>query len=109
MAAGDQCPFCRRIAAGETVLEGTHAAAIPDANPEHPGHVLVVPRRCEADLFALPPAVLAEIWLLVGQAQASLRARFPADGVRVRVNVGAAAGQSVDHAHVHVLGRPHPA
>jgi diadenosine tetraphosphate (Ap4A) HIT family hydrolase len=106
MVEADVCPFCARIAAGDIIVAGTAAAVIPDAFPEHPGHVLVVPHACRPDLFALPPAVLAEIWSLTGIAQGRIRGAYPADGVQVRVNVGAAAGQTVEHAHVHVLGRP---
>lgn len=106
--AVDGCPFCVRIAAGDVVIAGAAAAVIRDAFPEHPGHVLVVPYACRSDLFALPSTVLAEIWSLTGIAQARIRDAYPADGVQVRVNVGSAAGQTVEHAHVHVLGRPTP-
>ena len=106
--AVDACPFCARIAAGEIVIAGAAAAVIPDAFPEHPGHVLVVPRACQPDLFALPPGVLAEIWALTGMAQARLRDAHPTAGVQVRINIGPAAGQTIAHAHVHVLGCPTP-
>lgn len=88
------------------MIEGVEAAAIRDAHPEHPKHTLVVPKVCEPDLFALPRLTLDEIWSLVEQVQAGVRRAFPEDGVRIRVNIGAPAGQTVAHAHVHVLGHP---
>ena len=45
------------------------------------------------------------MWRLVDRVRASLAAELDPDGFNVGVNDGAAAGQTVAHAHVHVIPR----
>ncbi len=59
------------------------------------------------DLFELDPADRAAVWALVDDVRADLVAEFSPDGFNVGLNSGAAAGQTVDHAHVHVIPRFH--
>ena len=99
------CPFCRRVAAGEVDAANDLAVAFPDGSPISPGHTLVVPRRHEADFFALSDDEQAAILDLVRTVQRDLAASTDATGFNVGVNVGADAGQTVDHTHVHVIPR----
>ena len=105
MSSDPACPFCDRIADGSSPASGSSAVAIPDAFPVSPGHMLVVPRRHVADLFDLSPDEQADVWRLVAEVKASLQRERKPDGFNVGVNVGATAGQTVDHAHVHVIPR----
>ncbi|MEI7703490.1 MAG: HIT family protein [Deltaproteobacteria bacterium] len=99
------CPFCTRIASGASVqTEGT-AVAFPDGFPLNPGHTLVVPRRHVSDLFDLAPGEQADIWRLVAAVRERLLAEHRPDGFNIGLNVGAAGGQTVGHAHVHVIPR----
>lgn len=101
------CPFCTRTASGPLTAESPTAAAFPDGFPVGPGHTLVVPRRHVEDLFALGAGELAAVWAMVGTVREILSADLsPApDGFNIGANVGAAAGQTVAHAHVHVIPR----
>lgn len=96
------CPFCARVAE-----LGTSADAVdfPDAFPVSPGHTLIVPRRHEADLFALEPTSLAAVWSRVAEVRDALQRTHSPDGFNVGINAGAAAGQTIAHAHVHVIPR----
>ena len=102
------CLFCR-IAAGEVpatrVLESEHTLAFRDINPQAPIHVLVIPKSHYPDLASLAAAgdgLLAEV---VAQAhQVALSEGIAGSGYRVVFNTGSHAGQTVDHAHAHVLG-----
>ncbi len=99
------CPFCARIAAGDLVAANDLAAAFPDGFPLTDGHTLVVPRRHEPDFLALTAAEQTAILGLLAEIVAVLaRARRP-DGYNLGVNVGGAAGQTVPHAHLHVIPR----
>jgi len=81
------------------------ALAIPDGYPLSKGHVLVIPRRHIADLFDLEAEEQAAVWVLVaGVREVVQRSHRPA-GFNIGVNVGAAAGQTVAHVHVHVIPR----
>ena len=74
-------------------------------NPQAPIHVLVIPKphyRDLADLAGADSQLLAEV---AGQAhQVALAEGIAGTGYRVVFNTGAGAGQTVDHAHAHVLG-----
>ena len=101
----DSCPFCQTIEEGRVDAFTGHAAAFPDAYPVSPGHSLVVPRRHVAGLFELSMEELDEVWQLVQEMRSDLAADRAPDGFTVGVNDGAAAGQTVPHAHVHVIPR----
>lgn len=99
------CPFCRRIADGPVEERTELACAFPDGYPVSPGHTLVVSRRHEADFTRLTPAERQAIWLLSDAVCDRLRRDLAPDGFNLGVNVGAAAGQTVAHAHLHVIPR----
>lgn len=99
------CPFCELLVAKRTLAERPLAAAVADAFPLSPGHVLVVPRRHVADVFQLTAEELADVVTLVGEMHARLVDERRPDGFNVGVNVADAGGQTVAHAHVHVIPR----
>lgn len=102
------CLFCR-IAAGEipgdVVHQGDRVLAFRDISPRAAVHVLVIPREHHetlAGLGAHDPGLVAELMVTAGEVA---RLEGVADsGYRLVSNVGADAGQVVDHVHVHVLG-----
>ena len=97
------CIFC--IPDREIVCENTHALAFRDAFPISPGHSLVVPRRHVVTIFDLSEAEYAACFLLVLKVKDLLIERHTPDGFNVGVNCGVAGGQSVWHAHIHVIPR----
>ena len=99
------CVFCERIASGSFGWANEHAVAFPDAFPISSGHTLVVSRTHESELFALDAETRAAMWALLDVAQAELAAELSPDGFNIGVNVGAAAGQTVGHAHIHLIPR----
>jgi len=99
------CPFCDRTASSEPLAANEHASAFPDGFPVSEGHTLVVPRRHVCSLWDLTPDELHAVWALVGEVRALLTSKHSPDGFNVGVNDGAAAGQTVDHAHVHIIPR----
>jgi histidine triad (HIT) family protein len=101
------CLFCG-IAAGqipaEIVLEGKRTLAFRDISPQAPTHVLVIPRDHYPDVAALAAGdgLLDE---LVGQArEVAVTEGIEATGYRIVFNTGVDGGQTVGHAHAHVLG-----
>jgi diadenosine tetraphosphate (Ap4A) HIT family hydrolase len=99
----DDCPFCAPDR--ELLLETTRFVAFADAYPVTAGHTLVCPRRHAAHIFELDDGEWVELWDAVRRVQGLLAARLTADGWNVGANSGAAAGQTVPHAHVHVIPR----
>jgi diadenosine tetraphosphate (Ap4A) HIT family hydrolase len=104
-APTSSCPFCCRIASGDIDRDFAHAVSFPDRYPLNPGHTLVVPRRHVSDIYELTRSERAGLWRLVDDVALALRERSAVDGLNVGVNIGGAAGQTVGHAHVHVVPR----
>jgi histidine triad (HIT) family protein len=101
----DDCLFCK-IVAGEIpatkVYEDADTLAFADLNPQAPTHVLLVPKRHFADIVELSADSEASAAVLRG-----IRGTADAAGLsefRTVFNTGAQAGQTVFHAHAHVLG-----
>ena len=105
MATDPTCPFCSRMDQGAVSAENDLAAAFPDGFPVSAGHSLVVSRRHVADYFELAAGEQAAIWALVPEVKARIDEEHRPAGYNVGLNIGRAAGQTVWHAHVHVIPR----
>jgi len=99
-----RCPFCNPEAS-RIRLENEVALAILDGFPVAEGHTLVIPKRHVGSLFDLAVEEQADLWRLVALVRAGLLDGIKPDGFNVGVNDGVAAGQTVMHAHVHVIPR----
>lgn len=102
------CLFCR-IASGElqatVVHEDDHCIAFEDINPQAPTHVLVIPRRHVSTLNDLAEGDRELVGHLVAVARDVATQRGHAEhGYRTVFNCNAAAGQTVFHIHLHLLG-----
>lgn len=101
------CLFCKIVAGdvpAEVVRETDTTLAFRDINPQAPIHVLVIPKRHYQDVAALAgaePEIAGDVLRTAGEVAAQEKA----DGIGYRVvfNTGAGAGQTVFHAHAHVL------
>lgn len=81
------------------------AFAIRDRYPVSEGHALVVPKRLIGRWWDTTPDERAAIAELIETVKRRLDVEFAPDGYNVGFNDGAAAGQTVDHLHVHVIPR----
>ncbi|MGD1146553.1 MAG: histidine triad nucleotide-binding protein [Thermoanaerobaculaceae bacterium] len=104
----ESCVFCRvadGTARARILFEDEEVVAFHDITPRAPVHVLVIPRRHIISLASVGDddrAVLAT--LFAAAAEVARRTGIAETGYRVVTNVGAGAGQSVFHLHLHVLG-----
>ncbi|RIK08278.1 MAG: HIT family protein [Acidobacteria bacterium] len=101
----DECPFCDRIGDGDFIAESDVAVAFADKFPVSRGHALVVPRHHAASLFEISQAEIEDVWGLVSHVRSILQGDLAPDGFNIGLNDGEAAGQTVGHAHVHVIPR----
>lgn len=104
----DSCLFCR-IVAGEIpatpVYEDDDLIAFNDINPQAPLHVLVVPKVHIATINDLASEHEPLVGAMVRCAAQVAKSRgVAASGYRTVFNCNAAAGQTVFHIHLHVLG-----
>jgi histidine triad (HIT) family protein len=107
MASDPDCVFCSIVAGdvpADVVHETASTLAFRDLDPQAPTHVLVVPRSHHPDaasLAAAEPQVLADLVTAAGEV--ATRAGLD-EGYRLVLNTGRAAGQTVFHVHLHLLG-----
>lgn len=99
------CLFCK-IVAGDvpaTVVRQTETTlAFQDINPQAPMHILVIPKEHHENAAALAtnaPEIAADV---LREAR-EVAAQEGVDSYRLVFNTGSAAGQTVFHAHAHVL------
>ncbi len=76
-----------------------------DRYPVSPGHTFVVPTRHVESIFFLSADELVGLLTAVREAKVALDADLHPDGFNIGVNVGVAAGQTVMHAHIHIIPR----
>jgi histidine triad (HIT) family protein len=104
----DSCLFCRIVAGGTPstkVHEDDLVLAIRDITPVAPTHILVMPRAHVASLADMTDADAVLAGRLFAVAADLARSEgIEGPGYRVVSNHGRAAGQSVDHLHLHLLG-----
>lgn len=88
------------------IADNPLAFAIRDRHPVTEGHSLVITRRVVPTWFDATAEEQAALMALVNEVKRGLDALTPRpDGYNIGINVGAAAGQTVMHLHVHVIPR----
>lgn len=97
------CIFCRLDRA--ILAESERSLAFLDSYPVSRGHALVVPRRHLVSIWDLSAGEYADAFDLVRRVKDLLQEQFEPQGFNIGVNCGAAAGQSVWHAHIHLIPR----
>ena len=103
------CVFCR-ILAGQAPASIVHrdplCTAFLDNRPLNPGHLLVVPNRHADRLEDLPPDTVAAMARVAQRMAAAVRqSDLGCHAVNLLLSDGRAAGQEVQHAHLHVIPR----
>ena len=98
------CPFCE-VPKHSVVAESRHAVAVRDRYPVTDGHTLVIPKAHAKTLFAHSAAIQADVWCLVARVRDGLQSELKPGGFNIGLNDGRAAGQTVEHTHVHVIPR----
>ena len=96
---------CELCAPTDVVLQNALAYVRYDNHSLSRGHLLVVPMRHVASFFDMSPEEQVAVLQLLGEAQRHIQLAFSPDGYNIGVNVGAAAGQSRMHVHVHLIPR----
>ena len=101
----DSCPFCTLAPNG--ILESDERAlAFRDGYPVTKLHTLIVPRRHVATYFDLTDEERQSIHKLLEAQRETIEAEDSSvEGFNIGWNCGEVAGQTVFHAHVHLIPR----
>ena len=104
----DDCVFCKIIAKQipcTIVREDESTLAFMDIGSVNPGHVLVVCRVHVSDVLGLDERQAAAMFQAAALVAKAINRAYSPPGVSIYQANGAAAGQTVFHAHIHVVPR----
>ncbi len=99
------CIFCKIVSreiATEIVAETENTLAFWDIAPLAKVHLLIIPKQHHRDVAELAenaPAILSEVL----KSATDLAKRFTSGSFKLQFNTGAEAGQTVFHAHAHII------
>ena len=104
----DNCVFCR-IVRGElpatVVFEDEATLAFMDIGSVNPGHMLLAARQHVENLQGMEGELAGALFRSACRAAKAIEAVYRPHGISVYQANGTAAGQTVFHAHIHVLPR----
>jgi diadenosine tetraphosphate (Ap4A) HIT family hydrolase len=98
------CPFCS-VPNDRIHFEDEFFIAFADGYPIVDGHTLVIPKRHVESLFDLDAGEQENLWIFVADVRNRLKQELSVTAFNIAVNDGASAGQTVPHAHVHIIPR----
>jgi diadenosine tetraphosphate (Ap4A) HIT family hydrolase len=105
-ALDPDCVFCHWIRRRQAVDNLGTMTAFDDGFPVTEGHLLIVPLRHTSDWLAMTEAEMRDSEALIRTLTAKIRARdVSVTGFNIGTNIGASAGQTVFHAHIHLIPR----
>jgi diadenosine tetraphosphate (Ap4A) HIT family hydrolase len=104
-----ECPFCSPLVRGNgrqgIVLENERCFFIREEQEILAGSGCIIPKAHRETVFELSPQEWQASFELLGQVKALLDREHAPDGYNIGWNCGRAGGQSVFHAHMHVIPR----
>jgi len=102
------CLFCK-IIAGEipsyNIYEDGEITAFLDISPVNNGHTLVLPKKHVENLLEMDDETISSVFIKVRDISKAVMKSMNADGFNIEINNYKAAGQLVDHAHIHIVPR----
>ncbi len=100
------CVFCDLINGHRVVVEHGTVCAVRDKFPVTEGHHLVITKRHVHDFFAMSRAERNDAESLLFILKKKIMKNDPCvEGFNVGMNCGEVAGQTVMHAHIHLIPR----
>ncbi|MDG1854549.1 MAG: HIT family protein [Verrucomicrobiales bacterium] len=99
------CPFCE-LTDRDLLAENEHASAFRDQFPVSKLHTLIIPKRHVEDYFSLNEHERNDIHDLLETQSKLIKEGDPeVEGFNIGWNCGEVAGQTIFHAHVHLIPR----
>ena len=89
----------------EKIIENENAFAVYDSFPVSKGHALIVPKEEVKSIFDLSDEKYLDCFELLKNLKILIEEKFQCKGFNIGINNGITAGQTVYHAHIHVIPR----
>ena len=103
MSAMSRCPFCAVTA--DVLAYNEYAFSMADKYPVSQGHCLIVPREHVSSIFDLNEIGYGSCFALLREVKQQIERISRPSGFNVGINCGSAAGQTIEHAHIHLIPR----
>ncbi len=104
----ETCIFCKIVQKeipSKIIFENEDNIAFLDINPISEGHAIVIPKKHYNTLEDLPDDELSKLFQVVKKIAMLLHEKLNIDGYNVVQNNFKAAGQEINHSHVHIIPR----
>lgn len=104
----DNCLFCKIILgeiSADIIYESSNVIAFRDINPQAPIHILIIPKKHIAtinDISSKDHKIIGSLYSAAREI--ALNEGIDDIGYRTVMNCNEAAGQTVFHIHLHLLG-----
>ena len=108
MIKDDKCVFCKIVEKSipsKVLFENDKNLAFLDIFPISKGHTIVIPKNHYKNLEDIPDNELSELFKIVKKVSILIRKKLQVDGYNILQNNFRAAGQVVNHFHVHIIPR----
>jgi histidine triad (HIT) family protein len=99
------CEIVAGAAPASVVYTDDAVVAFMDLIQPRPGHVLIAPRQHVPHIYDLEEATGSVLMAAVIRLARAVQETFQPAGLSIQQANGTAAGQEIDHVHVHVLPR----
>lgn len=102
------CIFCKIInhqISVRSVFEDDYIIAILDINPANKGHVLVIPKKHYTVIPQIDNDIVKHIFVVCKKISKAVIGGLKADGTNIYTACGGSAGQTSQHALIHIIPR----
>ena len=102
------CIFCKiteREIPSKIIFENDSILAFLDISPISKGHTIVIPKNHYSNLEDIPNYELTELYKEVKNIATLIHKKLKIDGYNILQNNFTAAGQVIQHFHIHIIPR----
>ena len=102
------CIFCQiidRQIGSKIIFENEHNIAFLDIYPVSKWHTIVIPKNHYPNLEKIPDEELSRLYKDIKKVALFIRQKLNVDGYNILQNNFKAAGQIINHFHVHIIPR----
>ena len=104
----EDCIFCQIVEKkipSQILFENDTNLAFLDIFPVSKGHTIVIPKNHYNNLEDIPVNELTKLYEVVKKLSGVIHKKLEIDGYNILQNNFKAAGQVIDHFHVHIIPR----
>lgn len=102
MNKNNNCIFCKPT---DILINGVYTYSRSDGFPVSEGHCLIIPKRHVSSIDELTDMELKDLYTVLHQTKILLIKTYQPDGFNIGINEGEAAGQTIEHLHIHLIPR----